>query len=81
MKKGEYYIICDLNGGTGVIVAHLVGSNNNLNKIIPSCGGNFGSNKIDKFIFKDIYWISNKNKKSVIIQFYKTKKSKSNFYF
>ena len=54
MKKGEYYIICDLNGGTGVIVAHLVGSNNNLNKIIPSCGGNFGSNKIDKFIFKDI---------------------------
>ena len=53
-KKGEYYIICDLGGGTGDIVAHLVGSNNNLNEIIPSCGGNFGSNEIDKFIFKDI---------------------------
>ena len=53
-KKGEYYIICDLGGGTGDIVAHLVGSNNNLNEIIPSCGGNFGSNEIDKSIFKDI---------------------------
>ena len=53
-KNGEYYIICDLGGGTGDIVAHLVGSNNNLNEIIPSCGGNFGSNEIDKFIFKDI---------------------------
>ena len=53
-KKGEYYIVCDLGGGTGDIVAHLVGSNNNLNEIIPSCGGNFGSNEIDKFIFKDI---------------------------
>ena len=53
-KNGEYYIICDLGGGTGDIVAHLVGSNNHLNEIIPSCGGNFGSNEIDKFIFKDI---------------------------
>ena len=53
-KKGEYYIICDLGGGTGDIVAHLVGSNNSLNEISPSCGGNFGSNEIDKYIFKDI---------------------------
>ena len=53
-KNGEYYIVCDLGGGTGDIVAHLVGSNNNLNEISPSCGGNFGSNEIDKFIFKDI---------------------------
>ena len=53
-KTGEYYIICDLGGGTGDIVAHLVGSNNNLNEIYPSCGGNFGSNEIDKSIFKDI---------------------------
>ena len=53
-NKGEYYIVCDLGGGTGDIVAHLVGSNNNLNEISPSCGGNFGSNEIDKFIFKDI---------------------------
>ena len=53
-KSGEYYIVCDLGGGTGDIVAHLVGSNNYLNEIFPSCGGNFGSNEIDKFIFKDI---------------------------
>ena len=53
-KTGEYYIVCDLGGGTGDIVAHLVGSNNHLNEISPSCGGNFGSNEIDKFIFKDI---------------------------
>ena len=53
-QKGEYYIICDLGGGTGDIVAHLVGSNNNLNEIHPSCGGNFGSNEIDKLFFKDI---------------------------
>ena len=53
-KKGEYYIVCDLGGGTGDIVAHLIGSNNNLNEISPSCGGNFGSNEIDKYIYKDI---------------------------
>ena len=53
-NKGEYYIVCDLGGGTGDIVAHLVGSNNNLNEISPSCGGNFGSNEIDKSIFKDV---------------------------
>ena len=52
--KGEYYIVCDLGGGTGDIVAHLVGNNNNLNEISPSCGGNFGSNEIDKSIFKDV---------------------------
>ena len=53
-KTGEYYIVCDLGGGTGDIVAHLVGSNNYLNEISPSCEGNFGSNEIDKSIFKDI---------------------------
>ena len=53
--KGEYYIVCDLGGGTGDIVAHLVGTNNQLNEIHPSCGGNFGSNEIDKYIFKDIF--------------------------
>jgi hypothetical protein len=46
--------VCDLGGGTGDIVAHLVGSNNNLNEITPSCGGNFGSNEIDKLIFQEI---------------------------
>ena len=53
-NKGEYYIVCDLGGGTGDIVAHLVGYNNSLNEISPSCGGNFGSNEIDKSIFKDV---------------------------
>jgi len=53
-NKDEYYIVCDLGGGTGDIVAHLVGYNNSLNEISPSCGGNFGSNEIDKSIFKDI---------------------------
>jgi hypothetical protein len=53
-EKGSYYIVCDLGGGTGDIVAHLVGSNNKLNEISPSCGGAFGSNEIDKSIFKDV---------------------------
>ena len=53
-QKGEYYIICDLGGGTGDIVAHLVGSNDSLNEIHPACGGDFGSNEIEKYIFEDI---------------------------
>ena len=53
-QNGEYYIVCDLGGGTGDIVAHLVGSNHKLAEISPSCGGNFGSNEIDKLIFKEI---------------------------
>lgn len=47
-KQGEYYIVCDLGGGTGDIVAHLVCSRNHLNEIYPSCGGNFGPNEIDR---------------------------------
>ena len=50
IKKGEYYIICDLGGGTGDIVTHLVGSNMTLKEIEPSCGGNYGSNEIDRKI-------------------------------
>ena len=53
-KQGEYYIVCDLGGGTGDIVAHLVGSNNYLNEIHPSCGGKYGSNEIDRLIFEEI---------------------------
>ena len=53
-EKGEYYIVFDLGGGTGDIVAHLVGYNNHLNEIYPSSGGNFGSDEINKLIFKDI---------------------------
>ncbi len=53
-NTGEYYIVCDLGGGTGDIVAHLVGSNNYLNEIHPACGGKYGSNEIDKLIFEEI---------------------------
>ena len=53
-KKGEYYIVCDLGGGTGDIVAHLVGYNNHLNEIYPACGGQYGSNEIDRLIFEEI---------------------------
>ena len=55
-KEGEYYIICDLGGGTGDIVAHLVGANKNLSEIHPSCGGIYGSNEIDRHIFEDIIY-------------------------
>ena len=48
------YIICDLGGGTGDIVAHLVGSNKNLSEIHPSCGGIYGSNEIDRMIFENV---------------------------
>ena len=44
-KIGEYCIVCNLGGGTGDIVAYLVDS---INEIFPSCGGNFGSNEINK---------------------------------
>ena len=53
LMKGKYYIICDLGGGTGDIVTHLVGSNKKLKEISPSCGGAYGSNEIDKKIFSD----------------------------
>ena len=53
-NEGEYYIVCDLGGGTGDIVAHLVGNNNHLNEIYPSCGGQYGSNEIDRLIYEEI---------------------------
>ncbi len=53
-KKGKFYIICDLGGGTGDIVTHLVGENQNLEEIEAAQGGNYGSNEINKKIFKDI---------------------------
>lgn len=56
IKKGEYYIICDLGGGTGDIVTHLIGNNKRLEEIEPSCGGNYGSNEIDKKIFETIIY-------------------------
>ena len=51
-QKGEYYIVFDLWGGAGDLVAHLVGSNNYINEIYPACGGNYGSLGIVKnFLF------------------------------
>jgi len=54
MKEGDYYIVCDLGGGTGDIVTHLIGVNKSLNEICPPNGGKFGSNEINKLFFEDI---------------------------
>ena len=54
MKEGDYYIICDLGGGTGDIVTHLIGANKNVNEICSPNGGKFGSNEINKLFFKEV---------------------------
>lgn len=54
MKEGDYYIVCDLGGGTGDIVTHLIGANKNVNEICAPNGGKFGSNEINKLIFEEI---------------------------
>ena len=56
LKKGQCYIICDLGGGTGDIVAHLIGENYNLNEINPASGGKYGSDEINKLFFEDIVY-------------------------
>ena len=56
LLEGKYYIICDLGGGTGDIVSHMVGSNKHLEEITASCGGDYGSNQIDNNIFNDIIY-------------------------
>ena len=53
---GECYIICDLGGGTGDIVAHLIGENYSLKEIYPASGGDYGSDKINKKFFEDIIY-------------------------
>ena len=55
-QKGKYYIICDLGGGTGDIVTHLVGENEKLEEIESATGGDYGSNKINKRVYKDIIY-------------------------
>ena len=45
-----------MGGGTGDIVTHMIGSNKNVEEITPSCGGDYGSNEIDKKIFKNIIY-------------------------
>ena len=52
-KKGEYYIVCDLEEQSGSIAPHLVGSNKYLNAL-NYFSIQFGSNEIDRCIFKDI---------------------------
>ena len=47
-------MVYDLFGGNSCIVEDLVGSNNNINEIHPACGGKYGSNKIDRLIYKEI---------------------------
>ena len=54
LKEGNYYIICDLGGGTGDIIIHKVGCNQILEEIRVSCGDDYGSNEIDKKIFEDL---------------------------
>ena len=54
MKEGDYYIVCDLGGGTGDIVTHLIGANKNVNEICAPNGGKFGSNEINKYLFDDV---------------------------
>lgn len=54
LKEGNYYIICDLGGGTGDIVTHKVGGKHDLEEIETACGGDYGSNQIDKQIFEDV---------------------------
>jgi molecular chaperone DnaK (HSP70) len=56
LKKGECYIICDLGGGTGDIVAYLIGENYSLKEIYPASGGDYGSDKINKRFFEDIIY-------------------------
>ena len=54
MKEGDFYIICDLGGGTGDIITHLIGVNKNVNEICTPNGGKFGSNEINKLFFEEI---------------------------
>ena len=56
MKEGDYYIICDLGGGTGDIITHLIGVNKNLKEIYTPNGGKFGSNEINKLFFEEIVY-------------------------
>ena len=54
MNQGECYIVCDLGGGTGDIVTHLIGVNKNLNEISQPRGGQLGSNEINKLFLEEI---------------------------
>ncbi len=78
LKGGKYYIICDLGGGTGDIVTHLIGSNQRLDEINCACGGNYGSNEIDRQLFEDLIFnlFGYKNFKSLHQKFKELKMNK-----
>lgn len=71
LEVGKYYIVCDLGGGTGDIVTHLVGNNEHLDEIKSACGGDYGSNEIDRQLFEDLIFnlFGYKNFKSLHLKF------------
>ena len=56
MKEGDCYIICDLGGGTGDIVTHLIKLNKSLTELCPPNGGKFGSNEINRLFLEEIVY-------------------------
>ena len=56
IQDGNYYIVCDLGGGTGDIVTHRIGNNKKVKEVESACGGDYGSNEINKKIFADIIY-------------------------
>ena len=56
LMPGKSYIICDLGGGTGDIVTHSKNLDGEIIEKFPPIGGNYGSNEIDKAIFKRVFY-------------------------
>lgn len=52
IMPGKTYTICDLGGGTGDIVTHNKNSDGRISEKYHAIGGNYGSDEIDKAIFK-----------------------------
>ena len=55
-KPGHSYIICDLGGGTGDIVTHCLDFDGNIIEKYPPIGGKYGSDEIDKEMFKKVFY-------------------------
>ena len=53
---GKSYIICDLGGGTGDIVTHSITLDGDIIEKYSPIGGNYGSDEIDKAIFKRVFY-------------------------
>ena len=52
IMPGKTYTICDLGGGTGDIVTHNKNSDGRISEKYHAIGGNYGSDEIDKEIFR-----------------------------